>query len=585
MNKSSLKYRIIKYFAVVSILPLLVMGAVTYSITSSSVLERFSDRTSHFIYENMLEADRWFDDLESLLSNISADIDTVRYFTDVTEETVAQREIYYLVDTLSESTEDIFRYNEDSIRFLMLIPVNDKGYPMYKGEYVMGTNFSHLIDLDIAQKAMDNKYLTVWDEIYTSDGKSYLALAKASLDPFSEDVVGVTIIGYKMDGLKRLTENLVSGESDFAFISRNGEVLVFSSKEGESLQDQVIDQALFSEEAGQTSEEIKSIDNIQYKLFVRESSVRSMYLTYGIPVTDIIGDIQFVPIVILAIFASLFAYILLMSRRMYQDIYSPIETLVGAMKSLKSEMSENIVDMDRDDEFGQLAHSFNDMCYRIEQLIDDMAKEQRLKREQEILALQSQINPHFLYNTLNSIKALVRMDRSDEAISMTEAFIQLLRVSANHDSEFSTVQEEVHHVEAYIDIMNYRYEQDIILNINLGDGLETCPIPRFILQPIVENAIVHGYDDQSVCVIKVIVKQDGDLLIEVKDNGVGISEEEISKLLQDPGSKKRFSSIGLNNINHRIKLNFGDQYGLFINSVIREGTTITLKLPLIEDKT
>ncbi len=199
--------------------------------------------------------------------------------------------------------------------------------------------------------------------------------------------------------------------------------------------------------------------------------------------------------------------------------------------------------------------------------------------------LQSQINPHFLYNTLNSIKWMATIQNVSGIPEMITSLARLLRNIAKGTSELITIKEELDLLNDYITIQQYRYGGTITVNYNvMSDDLYECNIIKFTLQPIVENAIFHGIEPKSVeGIIDINIKKlkHNKIGIEVIDNGIGISEDKIEKLLssKETTSKGSFNNIGISNVNERIKLTFGDEYGLNIKSKLNEYTSIIITIP------
>lgn len=200
-----------------------------------------------------------------------------------------------------------------------------------------------------------------------------------------------------------------------------------------------------------------------------------------------------------------------------------------------------------------------------------------------MMVLQGQINPHFLYNTLDGIRMKAVINKDDETAYMIEELSGLLRTSAHINKEFIPLEDELNYISRYINLQNIRYKYKFELTIEIPDNLLKMIVPKFILQPVVENSIYHGLEikknDRKI-VIKGIVENER-VIISVEDNGVGMNEEDMNKLRQslelsddDPRAK-----IGLRNINGRLKLYYGQKFGIKINSIYQEGTTICLIFP------
>ena len=237
------------------------------------------------------------------------------------------------------------------------------------------------------------------------------------------------------------------------------------------------------------------------------------------------------------------------------------------------------------DEIGTIGKGINILSQNVLDLIESRVEDEKQKKELEFRMLQSQINPHFLYNTLNSIKWMATIQNASGIPEMTTSLARLLKNIAKGTSELITIKEELDLLKDYITIQQYRYGGSIIVNYNImSDDLYECNIIKFTLQPIVENAIFHGIESKSTeGIIDINIKSinNNKIVIEVIDNGIGISEDKIKKLLssKETTSKEYFNNIGISNVNERIKLTFGNEYGVNIKSKINEYTNIIITIP------
>lgn len=242
------------------------------------------------------------------------------------------------------------------------------------------------------------------------------------------------------------------------------------------------------------------------------------------------------------------------------------------------------MDVKGSDEIYQLGKAFNRMVKKIQNLIEERNLKEKEKNEAEMEALQAQINPHFIANTLSTIRFMAMIAKVDNIKEMTEAFINIVTSSFNRKSCFHTIETEIHVLESYVYIMQVRYGNTFEVNFEADEEVKSCFILKMLIQPIVENAIVHGLSDSEgdgKVVVRFKKEQDA-LLVEIEDNGVGITEEKIQKVLtEDQRSKKGFTGLGINNVDQRIKLNYGDDFGLSIESELNRYTLFKVRLPLI----
>lgn len=240
-------------------------------------------------------------------------------------------------------------------------------------------------------------------------------------------------------------------------------------------------------------------------------------------------------------------------------------------------------------EVKDLANSLNSMIVKIDYLLSAVKAEEKNLRKAELELLQAQINPHFLYNTLDTIMWLAESGNQIEVVKMVTSLSDFFRTSLNHGDGMFTLSEEERHVRSYLQIQQVRYQDILEYEIEFLDTLKEVTIPKITLQPIVENALYHGIKNRRAKgSIKIrTIRENNDVIISVKDNGMGMSNEQLNKLnnMFKKGRRdgenhcKKRDSYGLYNVNERIKLKFGHMYGISIHSVYEQGTTVEIKIP------
>ena len=266
-------------------------------------------------------------------------------------------------------------------------------------------------------------------------------------------------------------------------------------------------------------------------------------------------------------------------------VTDPIRRLENSLKYLEEgTMDEDAIYNGGSSEIRHLSRTIKSMIRQMRKLTDDMVREQKEKRKSALDALQSQINPHFLYNTLDSVIWMIEGERYKDAISMITALSKLFRISLSKGNNVITIHDEIEHAKNYLNIQQFRFRKKFVANIDIDPAIENCATIKLIVQPLLENAIYYGVehmDGEGIINLRGYEK-DGDIYISVSDNGMGIPEETLSTLLTDKArSRGKGSGIGLWNVNQRISLYFKGDYGLSIESELDEGTTVTIHLPKI----
>lgn len=267
-----------------------------------------------------------------------------------------------------------------------------------------------------------------------------------------------------------------------------------------------------------------------------------------------------------------------------RGVSKPVRDLTEMMREVGSGDFSVYSTYDSKDEIGVLSRHFNEMVSQVKKLIQKVYEEELLKQKAELKSLRMQINPHFLYNTLESINWMARIRGVPEIGKMVKALGNLMRASISGD-DFITVRDEIENIENYLMIQKFRYGDKIQANIDIEPGIEKYKIPKLILQPIVENAIVHGIENMvGNGMINISgTASDKNITLSVTDNGLGINENRIKTLLSSPERSVRangHTNIGLKNVDRRIKMYYGEEYGVQIQSREGHGTTVTISFPV-----
>lgn len=281
--------------------------------------------------------------------------------------------------------------------------------------------------------------------------------------------------------------------------------------------------------------------------------------------------------------ASFLLVLILINAFISSRITDPIQELEKSVNAIEAGELDGEVYTGGSYEIQHLGRSIGDMAKRIKMLMQDIVVEHESKRRSEFDTLQSQINPHFLYNTLDIIVWMIENEKKQEAVKVVTALARFFRISLSKGKSIITVRDELEHIRSYLTIQQMRFKNKFIYEIEAGEEVMDLACLKLMLQPLVENAIYHGMefmDGDGEIHVKVH-RQEDDLWIEVCDNGLGMTPEQVESLLSEkpPVPSKRGSGIGVKNVNERIRLYFGEGYGLVILSEPDEGTVIRIHLP------
>lgn len=317
----------------------------------------------------------------------------------------------------------------------------------------------------------------------------------------------------------------------------------------------------------------------------------SWKIVYHIPLKELYREMDTLKRWVLLIIVYGLIILSVLSVLTSVDIITPINKLVEGMKKVEKGNKHEDIELDRSDELGYLSESFNRMSKKIDYLVNRIYKEEIALKEAEIKALQAQINPHFLFNTLENINWMAQLNGVPEISETVSALAKLIDGSIGRGDRTISLREELEYIDNYMTVLKNRYEDRLEVIKILDEGLMDKKIPRLLIQPLVENAVKHGIGkSRRKGVIRLeAFREEGHIVFEVEDNGMGMTAEELEALnkrlqedeliLEGNGTAPARKSIGLENVNRRIKLLYGSSYGVKIESSYDEYTKVTVRIP------
>ncbi len=390
-------------------------------------------------------------------------------------------------------------------------------------------------------------------------------------------------VDFRFSEIARYIDNVGIGRHGYCYITDQEGNIVYHPQQ----------QVIFS---GLKQEDSRAINALSDGVHMEKDIIYTLGSTYdelwriiGVSYTDEL-EIErrsqiIISVIISFFFCALIAFIVML---LYSKIVNaPVLSLIKAMKRFEKHTGDFHYKGGGETvkELQALSGSFAHMAVTIQNLVETVHQEETALRKTELKALQAQINPHFLYNTLDSIQWMCEQGKNEEATRMVGALARLFRISISKGRELITIKEELNHAENYLIIQSYRYRNQFSYRFDLEPGLENYLCNKITIQPLIENAIYHGLDrmvEQGEIVISVRQAPDDekDILITVSDNGVGMTPEQCEKILKKERSDT--SGIGVKNVNDRLKIYFGEKYGLFIKSELDVGTSVTVRIPKVE---
>lgn len=322
---------------------------------------------------------------------------------------------------------------------------------------------------------------------------------------------------------------------------------------------------------------------MDYTYVISEIAPYGWKIVNMIPTRELTKQLDQVVLILFGVIMGLFLLFYLFSRFFLRNILAPVHNVVEGMSQVQEGNLTVHLDPEGQYEIRQMIHSFNRMVRMLNTLITENNQVQKKKHEAEIKALQSQINPHFLVNTLNSIRFVAQMSKFEGIQKMAEALIKIVSCSFRSNISFYTLKEETDVLDSYIYLMRIRYAEGFDVEYHLEEESLKAKVPRLILQPLVENAIVHGFTGEEFGHIRISSGvSDQKVQITVWDNGQGMGQEQIDRILNQTAERKDDNtSIGMENVISRLRLNFGENCDIDIESEENQYTCIRLELPFM----
>lgn len=326
-----------------------------------------------------------------------------------------------------------------------------------------------------------------------------------------------------------------------------------------------------------------NITNELGKFFVTKSEIQNSHLyIYSIAaLSNQITRLQYIVVVLLFVFVMMILSVLLSSKGMAVKKTKDLYTIIKAFERAEAGDLETHIDISSNDEFEIIAESYNQMLGSLKDQIERNKEMGKLVAFSQTKQLESQFNPHFLFNTLENIRFMCKLD-PPSASKMVLNLSILLRYSISNKQEEVTVNEDIAYTENYMSILKYRFNQRFHYTIDISPDIEQCIIPKLLIQPMIENSIKYGFEGKDHLLVEINgYKEDDKLIMICSDNGAGIKPnvlKEIQQILTSDTNKS--SHLGLYNINRRLQLKYGEAYGIQIESVLGDGTTLKVILPI-----
>lgn len=589
MYRGKIRNRLLIFFLVITFLPITTLGIFANLIYTKILENKVNQHTDQMIKQIEVNIDNHIKSVENILMYISSSEDIISFLQQSKDDN--SKESYDLEARIRRNLKVYTDVNSEI--FGLLVANNNDKY----------------ISNELEKKTRDSLMKEIWytgainesEKSYFFSNpigrnlnpyKSYsaediISISKAVIDKNTNETIGVVMADINLKKFDDIISDNNIGEKGFFYLLDNNNNIVYSP----------VNPTIYRINSNKFNNKkdsfIYSINNETFKIMYTTSSVTG-WKTIGVfsfkDITkDITGMERFT--LIIAIITSLLA--VFFSLLFTNSIVTPVRELRTLMKGVESgDLDLKFEEHKYSNEFGELGHSFNHMVSEIKQLINMVYEEQRSKRKAEIETLQAQIKPHFLYNTLDTIAWMAEDYNAKDIVKLVSALTKVFRIGLNKGKEVIKLRDEIEHINSYLIIQKYRYEDKLSYEINFHKDILDILILKLITQPIVENAIYHGIKEKrgkgeiSINFTKVV----DEIIITVEDNGAGISEEKLQNINSMLETSNSFyidsgsgSGYGISNVNTRIKLSYGHNYGLRYYSKLGVGTKVEIRLPFNND--
>lgn len=448
---------------------------------------------------------------------------------------------------------------------------------------------------DLLQQGKDNNGHLVWSlfsSIFPNQEKEekYVSVARALFDEeITGDYLGTLIVCVSQTEIGKILSQYCLNDNDLVYLcmGNDGEVLFYLDP------DNYISKTVIQKKASSlTGKNGYELQNINHKKFIMSYyqlyrpwgfSGKPMYVLYFTEYTPIVKTFDIFASHLNLILIVCLCVLILVVIALSVSITRPIIRLEKCMKLYSEKQIVTGANVYRKDEIGNLSRTFYDMEIKINDLFNQLKRESEVRERYRYQALRAQINPHFLFNTLNTIRWMAIIRKADNITEMIDALGTILKYSMEREGEFIPLKEELDMINKYIFIQNYRYGKTYLLTTNIPDELMEYPIIKFLLQPVVENAFIHAFknfDGEPEITISAS-HDDSAVWIHVCDNGTGV-DEQVAEQLNENGNlaRKKITGIGLANVNERIQIEYGKNFGIQIKRGENGGSVVKYCLPL-----
>ena len=584
LKTMSLSRRLIVYFAVVIVFTLALVGVFSY-IAAARVLDSHQEsRLRQIVGGTAAQSDLYLQNYERA-GNVLITDDAVKRFLDIDP-----KDSYSYVTYLDRIKRNAFATAFEHFPHISSLYLLGR-----HGRYVLENNYvTPMYEIDRPNELYD-EYMTALKgghrmailhrSLRPNPSRHFITLIRPLRGYSTYEFNGILAMEVNAAELGTLWENIDLGPGGYFFIVDSDGRYIFhpqAGRFGESAPDGLLSAMHGTEGAAVFADGA----NGQQMLVWSKSSYSGWTLAASVPMEVLRLPVTVIRTVVLTVGGAALIFGLWIAYRFVQSINKPIQVLKEGMRQTEIGNWHVLPPTERKDEIGSLIRSYNNMVKRLSDMIDRVYKAELDRQRAEFQALQLQINPHFLYNTLETINSYAAIQESREIREIVDAMAYMLRYALHADASDITVANELNHVRNYLIILKHRMLEEFEIEVDVPPELLLEPMVRFTLQPLVENAFEHGFRKKFEPGQRILIgaRLEGSyFFITVEDNGAGMAKERLAairrSLSDGEASPERREGIGLLNVHRRIRMAFGEEYGLAVESEEGRGTLVEVRMP------
>ena len=572
-------------FMAISVLVLcavVIVTAVSMRYTRSSIFENSVVYTKTIIQQMTQNIDSYIDYMDNIALMVSESDDVQNFLFSDNDSSEFRKRLSSQYSTILNSRNDI--------RNLGVLCVGGK-YLVNEGTQTLNP-YLDIEGQEWYQKAMSSEgasSLTSSHVQHVIQGERPWVITLSRRIPNNldngKDRDGIFFIDLNYSAISGLCDNNSIGEKGYIFIvDENGNIVYHPQQKQlyNELQTENIDIVMNAD-----SDTVITDNSDNGKLYTISRSEKTGWTVVGcMNVGELMKNSRQAQSIYILMAAALVVIALLISNLIARNITLPIQRLRDSMAKVQEGDFETAdVEVVSENEIGSLTTSFNVMTHRIQELMEQNIYEQKEKRKSELKALQSQINPHFLYNTLDSIIWMAEGKKNEEVVLMTASLARLLRQSISNEDELVSVGQEVEYARSYLTIQKMRYKDKLEFQIDVAPEISKVMIIKLVLQPIIENAIYHGlkYKESRGLLIVHGYAENDRAVLEIIDNGVGMDQQTLDHIFERHKVNYHSNGVGVYNVQKRLQLYYGSDFGITYRSRVGEGTMATITIPMNQE--